>query len=102
MIKLIALYRTPDNPAAFDEHYRTVHMPLAQKMPGLRQMEISHMKPVGSAQTTSSYYLMAEMTFDNEQALQEALQSDAGKASARDLQVFAQGLVELYIGTPDD
>ena len=100
MIKLIALYRTPEDPEAFDEHYRSVHTPLAEQMPGLRNMEITRMKPL-SPHTKSSYYLMAEMTFDDEEALQIALQSDAGKASAKDLQGFAQGLVELYIGTSE-
>ncbi len=99
MVKLIALYRTPKDPEAFDEHYRNVHIPLANKMPGLRKMAITRMKPL-SLQTTSSYYLMAEMDFDDDQALQKALTSEAGRASAQDLQNFASGLVELYTATP--
>jgi uncharacterized protein (TIGR02118 family) len=28
MYKLIAFYRTPPDPAAFDKHYKEVHLPL--------------------------------------------------------------------------
>ena len=36
MAKVIALYKKPADPAAFDSHYWSTHMPLAKTMPGLR------------------------------------------------------------------
>ncbi len=36
MSKLVVLYKKPADPAHFDKHFREVHAPLAQKMPGLR------------------------------------------------------------------
>ena len=38
-IKLVVLYTQPDDPAAFDEHYLGVHMPLVAKLPGLERAE---------------------------------------------------------------
>ena len=35
MIKYVALYRTPDDAASFDEHYFGTHVPLANATPGL-------------------------------------------------------------------
>ena len=38
-VKLVVLYTTPADPAAFDEHYLSVHAPLARAMPGLQHFE---------------------------------------------------------------
>jgi uncharacterized protein (TIGR02118 family) len=35
------LYDRPDDPEAFDRHYRDVHIPLARKIPGLRRYTVS-------------------------------------------------------------
>lgn len=36
MHHLIVCYGHPEDPAAFDEYYRTTHRPLADKIPGVR------------------------------------------------------------------
>ena len=38
-VKLVVLYTQPDDPAAFEEHYLGVHMPLAGAVPGLQRAE---------------------------------------------------------------
>lgn len=35
------LYNHPENPEAFDRHYREVHAPLAAKAPGLKSYTMS-------------------------------------------------------------
>ena len=40
MIKLVALYKRPEDVAEFDRHYSEVHSPLMSKVPGLVRMEI--------------------------------------------------------------
>jgi len=94
MVKLIALYRTPDNPEAFDRHYADVHTPLVRKMPGLRKLELARITgaPIGEPK----HYLIAEMYFDNQDALDSALASPEGKATARDLMSFAANLVTMF------
>ena len=94
MVKLIALYAAPQDPAAFDRHYQEVHLPLVRKWPGLRRVELARITgtPGGGH---APYYQMAEMYFDDHDALRAALRSPEGRAAGEDLQRFAPGLVTL-------
>jgi uncharacterized protein (TIGR02118 family) len=94
MVKLIALYRTPENKAEFDKHYEEVHTPLVKNMPGLRRLEVSKITgaPIGEAK----HYLLAEMYFDNQDSLNASMASPEGKAAARDLMSFAGNLVSMF------
>jgi uncharacterized protein (TIGR02118 family) len=98
MPRLIALYDPPDDPDAFDAHYRDVHTPIVARYPNLRDVRLS--KPAGVAGRPSPYHLMAEMVFDSEADLDEALASEAGAESARDLRNFAGAGVTMFIA-PD-
>ena len=99
MPRLIALYHPPDDPAAFDAHYRDVHTPIVARYPNLRDTRLS--KPEGVAGRPSPFHLMAEMVFDSEADLDEALGSEAGAESARDLRNFAGAGVTMFIA-PDE
>jgi uncharacterized protein (TIGR02118 family) len=99
MPRLIALYSTPDDPEAFDAHYRTVHAPIVERYPNVRETRLT--KPQGVAGRPVPYHPMAEMVFDTAEALDEALMSDAGVESARDLRNFALAGVTLFIA-PDE
>ena len=96
MIKLTALYGQPQDPAAFDRHYREVHGPLALKMPGLQGFTTE--KPAALPEGKSPYYLIASLYWANMEALQQAFQSPEGQAAADDLQNFATGGVTLLAG----
>lgn len=96
MVKLIALYKQPENKEAFDEHYEKVHTPLAKKMPGLKRIEIT--KIYGSPMGESPYYLLAELYFESKEALNQSMQSEEGKAAAKDLMGFAGKLVTMMLG----
>ena len=67
MVKLIAIYSQPDDPIAFDQHYRDIHTPLARKMPGLRKIEIDRVK--SSPMGLPRYYQVAALYFDDLDAL---------------------------------
>jgi uncharacterized protein (TIGR02118 family) len=41
MAKLLVIYKTPTDVAAFDTYYKEVHLPLAGKMPHVQKVEIS-------------------------------------------------------------
>jgi uncharacterized protein (TIGR02118 family) len=94
MIKLVAMYKKPEDAKAFDDHYFNVHMPLASKMPGLRKAEISKM--VGAPMGESEYYMIAELYFNNMEALQAAMSSPEGKAAAKDVMSFAGKIVSMH------
>jgi uncharacterized protein (TIGR02118 family) len=97
MIKMIALYKHPENKKNFDEHYFNTHGPLTAKIPGLREMKVT--KIVGSPMGgEGKYYLMCEMYYDSMEALQVAMKTDEGKASGKDAFAFAGDLITLMIG----
>ncbi|MCM3732901.1 EthD family reductase [Fictibacillus nanhaiensis] len=96
MVKLIALYKTPENIEQFDEHYFGHHTEITKKIPGLRKMEVT--KIVGSPMGRSDYHILCEMYYDDHDALKAAMKSDEGKASGKDLMSFAAELVTLMIG----
>jgi uncharacterized protein (TIGR02118 family) len=94
-VRLIALYSQPDDTDAFDEHYRDVHTPIVQRYPKIRGIRLTKTDGVGGR--LPSYYLVGEMTFDSRADLDEALASDAGQQSARDLRNFATAGVTLLV-----
>ena len=96
MMKLIALYKKPEDPAAFDEHYFNVHAPLTEKIPGLRKMEVT--KITGSPMGKTDYYLQCDMYYDSLDAFKAAMKTDEAKASGKDLMSFASGTVTLLTG----
>jgi uncharacterized protein (TIGR02118 family) len=96
MAKVIALYKKPADPAAFDSYYWSTHMPLAKTLPGLRTYEVST-SPIGTPTGEASLHMLGILTFDSMAALQAALGSPQGVATAGDLQNFAQAGVELLI-----
>jgi uncharacterized protein (TIGR02118 family) len=95
MVKLTVLYKKPGDPQEFDRYYKEVHTPLANKMPGLKKLEVS--KVLGTPMGESEYHLMANLYFDNIDALKNAMASEEGKASARDVKNFANGLAHMLI-----
>ncbi|WP_114571454.1 EthD family reductase [Exiguobacterium flavidum] len=97
MVKLIALYKQPENKEQFDEHYFNVHAPITAKIPGLKEMNVT--KIVGSPMGgEGAYYLMCEMIYESHEAMKEGMRSAEGKASGKDLMGFAGDLVTLMIG----
>ncbi len=97
MIQLIALYGHPKDPAAFDRHYQETHAVLAQKIPGLKGFTITKLAAL-NPQEPSPYYLIAALYFESMAALQSALQSPEGQATAADVEHFATGGATLLVG----
>ena len=95
MVKLVAVYRKPEDPAAFDKHYFETHAPLAMKMPGLIKCEIE--KVIGSPMPGAEVpYLAAHLYFKDKAALDAAMASPEGKAAAKDLMSFAGKYVRMH------
>jgi uncharacterized protein (TIGR02118 family) len=94
-VRLIALYAPPEDPAAFDAHYRDIHAPIVNRYPGLRDLRLT--KADGVAGRPPAFHLVAEMTFDTRADLDAALSSEAGVESGRDLRNFAGAGVTLLI-----
>lgn len=99
MVKFVALYKKPAEVEAFEEHYRKIHAPLAQKMPGLHKLEVTHF--FGAPQGDPPFYMMAELYFESKEALFAALNSNEGKAAAKDVMGFAGDLITMMFATVD-
>lgn len=96
MARLVVMYKTPKDKAAFDKHYIETHIPLAKKIPGLRKCEISQ-GPIGTPAGPSNLHLIATLHFDDLAAMQKALGSPEGQAAAADVQGFATGGAEMLL-----
>jgi uncharacterized protein (TIGR02118 family) len=100
VVRLVALYSQPEDPAAFDAHYRDVHALIVNRYPNLLGTRLTKADGVGGR--PAAFHLMAEMQFATRADLDEALASDAGRESARDLRNFAQAGVTLFIADDAD
>lgn len=95
MIKVLALYGMPADAKAFDDYYFSRHVPLAKTLPGLRGYEVSRGPVTGIMDGSRPYHLVATLSFDSMAALQAALGSPEGQATAADVGNFASGGVTL-------
>lgn len=96
MARVVVLYKTPKDPAAFDRYYAATHVALAKKIPGLRSYDISR-GPVASPAGDSGVHLVATLGFDSVAAIQEAFGTPDGKAATGDLANFADGGADILI-----
>jgi uncharacterized protein (TIGR02118 family) len=98
--QLTALYKHPEDTAAFDKHYREVHAVLASKMPGLRKYTMSWSGP-GPDGAQPPFYLVAVLYWDSEAEGQAGLGSPEGEAAVADLANFAGAGVDILLGTAE-
>ncbi len=85
MVKFVALYRMPEDVDAFEERFREGHIPLVRELPNLQRIEVGRSIWPGKG---APYYLMAELSFEDGAAFQEAITSDAGASAAADVMEF--------------
>ncbi len=87
MSRMVVIYAAPSDPAAFDDHYFRIHVPLAKQLPGLRSYEVSRGKI--ATRSGDGPYMVATLQFDSMEALQAAFASETGRACAADVSSFA-------------
>ena len=80
--RFLALYETPADPAAFDRHYRDVHLPLGTRLPGLRRYTVSW--DAVAVRGGTPCHLVAELEWDTMDELRAAFASPEGRATAAD------------------
>jgi len=91
MARLLVLYKTPTDVAAFESYYIKTHVPIAKTIPGLRRYEISR-GPIGTpAGPAATLHLVAILHFDDMAAIGQAFASPEGQVTAADLENFATG-----------
>lgn len=90
MVRLLVLYGQPKNPAAFDQYYQQVHIPLARRMKGLKKWTVG--KVTGTADgKPSPYYYLADLYMESREAFEALLASPEGQAAVADVPNYATG-----------
>jgi uncharacterized protein (TIGR02118 family) len=101
MVRFLVLYGMPVDPAEFERHYREVHIPLAKQLPGLRRYSISR-GPLSGVRGGEPFHLIAELDWDDMDALRAAFASPIGQATGADVPLLATGGVRSMIYELED
>jgi uncharacterized protein (TIGR02118 family) len=98
MARMIAIYKTPRDTAAFDKHYFEVHIPLAKKLPGLIRYDVGR-SPIISTTGHTDVYCIGTLHFESMDAIKSAFASQEGKACAADRKILApeNDDVQIYL-----
>jgi uncharacterized protein (TIGR02118 family) len=98
-VTLLALFRRPeggdDALDTFLERYQAEHLPLIAAVPGLRSMRVARVTHAFTPD--ADLVLTNHMTFDNREALDEGMASDAMRQAGRNLRDIAPGLLTLVV-----
>ncbi len=82
--------------AAFFDYWETIHGPIGARIPGLRKLVQSHRVAVPGDARSPDYDGMAELWFDNMEALLAARSSPEWQASSADEANFIDGMRVAY------
>ncbi|HLU57782.1 MAG TPA: EthD family reductase [Pseudonocardia sp.] len=93
MYRLVVNYHHPADPDAFMEHYRSVHAPLAKRMPGLVSYTYGRCESLDGSKP--EFFLTATLDWPSKEDAQAALASPAGQEGTADLANFAQAGVSI-------
>jgi uncharacterized protein (TIGR02118 family) len=88
MARMIVVWRTPKDVAAFERHYFDVHVPMAKALPGLRKYEVSR-GPIVALNGAPPSQLISTLHFDSLAAIKDAFASAQGQACAADRRLLA-------------
>jgi uncharacterized protein (TIGR02118 family) len=88
-VKVVALYGPPADPSGWDEHYQTVHLPLAAKLAGLRAQRAARVSGT-SDEKPCPYYAVGKLVFEDLDPIQTALAAAEGQAAAEDAMAAAR------------
>jgi uncharacterized protein (TIGR02118 family) len=96
----IAFYARPDDPVAFDLHYRTVHAPLVRKLPGLVEFSMMHPEASGAA-GFDDVYMVVRVSFADRDAAERAMRTAVAAEIEADLANFAGAGMRAVVGTTE-
>jgi uncharacterized protein (TIGR02118 family) len=92
--RITVAYRQPTDPAAFDEYYRSTHVPIASRIPGAIRLTAGHIDSIDGS--TPEFYLLGEVLFESRDDALAGFASPEGQAAVADIGNFAdRGIVML-------
>jgi uncharacterized protein (TIGR02118 family) len=95
MHHLTVVYGVPTNHEAFDHHYRTVHVPLVDRLPHVTSVSIGKCEPFGGNDVNA--YLIARLEFASREDLVQSLSGPAGQSAVADIANFATGGATVHV-----
>jgi uncharacterized protein (TIGR02118 family) len=95
-VKLTVVYDNPTDPAAFEEHYKSVHLPLAGKIKNVKRVELAKVFPKEDGSPTPAYRV-AELYFDDYDTACAAATSPEGQATIADAVQIGTGGVKFLL-----
>jgi uncharacterized protein (TIGR02118 family) len=101
MARMVVIYKTPKDVAAFTRHYFETHVPLAKRLPGLRKYEVSQ-GPILTPHGASDYHFVATLHFDDLAAIKRAFATPEGQLCAADRQNLAPDAADFLMLLFDD
>ena len=93
MYKMIAIYKQPTDPAAFDKWYEA-HKEIAGKVPLVKEFRFN--KITGGPRGTSDLYLIAELVFSSKEDFKTAMGSPENMAAGKDAFGFAKDIISVH------
>ena len=100
MVKLMVLYGKPEDASAFDAYYAGHARAAGREDPEPQALRARQ----GARQSDGSeapYYYVADLSFDDPDALQAGMSSPEGQAAGGDVANFASGGVTMFVTRPE-
>lgn len=91
---LVVMYKKPESPEEFIQHYLDKHIPLARKLPGLIDSKYS-LDVVGITEDASCFCIW-EGNFDSPESIANAMGSDIGQQVQADAESIATGGLTIF------
>ena len=95
-VKLTVVYDNPNDPAAFEQHYGSVHIPLAQKIPNVKRAELAKVFPKEDGSPTPAYRT-ADLYFDSYEDACAAIATPECQAAIKDAVYVGTGGVKFLL-----
>lgn len=101
MWQFVAMYRRPDDADAFVREYRTTHLPLVKRFPGLQRVTSSRVE-ADQGSPGSDIFFICTMYWNDRESLEAALRSTERSIAYEDTARFRQYQIGRYIGEVED
>src|SRR6185437_16954028 len=95
-VKITITFGAPTDPAAFEQHYLSVHAPLVRDLPGLRGYEYGRALTNFDGSEPHAFWVVS-LTFDSEEAMHASFASGPGQLTTADMGNFITGTMKSVV-----
>jgi uncharacterized protein (TIGR02118 family) len=102
MVKWIALYREPDDVAAFEKWYLEEHLPICEEWPDVEHMHVGRV--TGSPRGESEFHWVFEAVYKDQPTMMASLTSPKGMEAAMNAREsgFGKLMVSMFVESVHD